>query len=59
MREQIPAKIGNKLKLVADDIVGVRYRAAWISYDNRECVILELADCLDKMCPLKVVEFGF
>ena len=59
MREQIPAKVGNKLKLVADDIVGVRYRAAWISYDGRECVALEIANCLNKTCPVEVVEFGF
>lgn len=59
MREQIPAKVGNKLKLVADDIVGVRYRASWISYDGRECVALEIANCLDKTCPVEIVEFGF
>jgi len=59
MRTQIPKKIGNKLKLVADNITDVRYRAAWISYDYHECIVVEIANCLDKKCPVKVVEFGF
>ena len=54
----LPKAILNKMKLVADTIVGNRYRSAWISFDNQESVICEIKNCFDPQCPTEVVPFG-
>jgi hypothetical protein len=55
----VPEKVRNKMKLVSDSLVGHRYRAAWISYDNQECIICEISDYTQPQCPVKIVPFRF
>lgn len=55
----VPKRIRNKMKLVSDSLVGRRYRAAWISYDNQECIVCEIADYTQPQCPVEIVPFGF
>ena len=55
----VPERIRNKMKLVSDSLVGNRYRAAWISYDQCECIVCQIADYTKPQCPVELVPFGF
>lgn len=59
LNSALPKKILNKMKLVADNLIGNRYRSAWISYDNNQSVICEIADSTNNQCPVRIVKFGF
>jgi len=55
----LPKNILNKMELVADNIIGNRYRSAWISYDDNQSIMCEIGDYTDKKCPVRIVKFGF
>lgn len=59
MNSVLPKKILNKMKLIADNLVGSHYRSAWISYDSNQSIIYDIADCTQQQCPVEIVKFGF
>ena len=59
VNSSLPHDILDKMKLVSDGLSGNRYRSAWITDDDRQCICCEIQDYTDDKYPVKIIKFGF